>query len=93
MAMVISVAAWVCWCLKQPKRITLFTKPGCGHCTAAKAALAEQAMRYEEIELGQGAVSFSSLAAVSGHGTTPQVYIDGERIGGNTELQEWLNTH
>lgn len=76
-----------------PKRVTLFTKPGCGHCTAAKEALTERGMKYEEIELGQGGVSFSSLAAVSGHGTTPQVYINGERIGGNTELQEWLKAN
>lgn len=76
-----------------PKRVTLFTKPGCGHCAASKTALNERGMKYEEIELGQGGVSFSSLAAVSGQGTTPQVYIDGERIGGNTELQAWLESH
>ena len=30
------------------------------------------------------------LAAVTGAGTTPQVYIEGQRIGGADELTDWL---
>jgi len=73
-----------------PARVTLFTKPGCPHCARAKKALGEKGFRYEEIELGSHGVSYSSLAAVSGQGTTPQVYVDGERIGGADELEAWL---
>jgi glutaredoxin len=46
--------------------------------------------RFEEIELGSHGVSFSSLQAVTGHGTTPQVYIDGQLVGGADELSTWL---
>ena len=73
-----------------PARVTLFTKPGCPHCARAKKVLGEKGFRYEEIELGSHGVSYSSLAAVSGQGTTPQVYVDGERIGGADELEAWL---
>lgn len=75
----------------QPKRVTVFTKPGCPHCARAKKALSEYGYKYEEIELGKNGVSYSSLQAVTGAGTTPQVFIDGERIGGADDLEAYLN--
>jgi glutaredoxin-like protein len=78
---------------QQPKRISMITKPGCGHCTRAKKALDSRSMRYEVIELGNHGVSFSSLNAISGRGTTPQVFIDGAHIGGADELEAWLSNH
>jgi glutaredoxin-like protein len=75
---------------KQPKRVSLFTKPGCPHCHRAKNLLTEKGLAYEEVALGSGGLSYSSLQAVTGHGTTPQVYVDGERIGGADELALYL---
>ena len=75
-----------------PSRITVFSKPGCPHCARAKAALGEHGLNFEEIVLGQGGVSYSSLAAVTGRGTTPQVYVDGELIGSADELEQWLSS-
>ncbi len=74
----------------KPKRVTLFTKPGCPHCARAKKALADNGYTFEVIELGSRGLTYSSLAAVTGQGTTPQVYIDGERIGGADDLEAWL---
>ncbi len=71
---------------KLPSEITMFTKPGCGFCTKAKALLREKGLSYEEIPLGNG-VSIKSLRNVTGNATTPQVYIDGKHIGGFEELQ------
>jgi glutaredoxin-like protein len=73
-----------------PHRISLISKPGCPHCGRAKKALQQKGLRFEEIELGQHGVSYSSLAAISGQGTTPQVFVDGVRIGGADDLEEWL---
>lgn len=78
---------------KLPARVTLFTKPGCPHCTRAKAALKNKGYAYEEIELGQNGLSYSSLTAVTGRGTTPQVYIDGEHVGSADDLESWLASH
>jgi glutaredoxin-like protein len=72
------------------KRITLFTKPGCPHCARAKAMLKDRSLAYEEIVLGERGLSYSSLAAVTGQGTTPQVFVEGERIGSADELEIWL---
>ncbi len=74
----------------QPPRITLFSKAGCSHCSRAKQALLSKGLGYEEIKLGVGGVSYSSLVAVSGAGTTPQVFVNGENIGGADELEHWL---
>jgi glutaredoxin-like protein len=73
-----------------PKRVTVLSKPGCPHCTRAKSLLTAQGLKYEEIELGTKGISFSTLQAVSGRGTTPQVFIDGTLIGGADELEKWL---
>lgn len=73
-----------------PEDITLFTKPGCGHCVRAKALLKDKGLAFEEIELGSNGLSLSSLRAVSGVATTPQVYIGGKHIGGADELAAHL---
>ncbi|MGB0733658.1 MAG: glutathione peroxidase [Pontibacterium sp.] len=75
---------------QPPKRITMISKPGCGHCTRAKTALNKARLKFEEISLGSNGVSFSTLAAVSGKGTTPQIFVDGELIGGADELEVYL---
>ncbi|MEJ2417017.1 MAG: glutathione peroxidase [Exilibacterium sp.] len=76
-----------------PKRITLFSKPGCPHCSRAKQELAQAGLKYEEISLGTHGVSYSSLTAVTGRGSTPQVYIDGQLVGGADELGQWIRAN
>jgi glutaredoxin-like protein len=73
-----------------PRRITLFSKPGCPHCARARHELEKAGLAYEEVELGQRGLSYSTLAAVSGQGTTPQVFVEGQHIGGAEALSDWL---
>ena len=73
--------------LKAPEPVTIFTKAGCPHCARAKRLLEERGLKYEEIPLGDG-VTTSTLRAVSGKGTTPQVFIGGRLIGGADELEK-----
>lgn len=72
-----------------PAAVSLFTKPGCGFCARAKQALTEKGMAYEEILLGRDA-NMTSLRAVTGRETVPQVFVDGQHIGGSEELDAWL---
>jgi len=51
--------------------------------------LEEKGLQYEEIILGRDATS-RSLRAMSGNTTTPQVFIDGQLIGGSEELAAYL---
>jgi glutaredoxin-like protein len=72
-----------------PEPITIFTKPGCPFCAKAKAMLDEAGFTYEEIPLSHGITS-STLQAVAGAGTAPQVFAGGKKIGGSEDLQAWL---
>lgn len=76
----------------QPKRVTVFSKPGCPHCQRAKELLSANDLAYEEIELGSHGLSFSSLMAVTGAGTTPQIFVDGDLIGTADDLESYLNS-
>ena len=69
-----------------PEPALIFAKPGCPHCARAKALLESRGYRYSEIILGKHITS-STLRAVSGSGTWPQVFIGGKLIGGADELE------
>ena len=71
----------------KPKPVSLFTKPNCPYCTKAKALLESKGYVYEEIILGRDA-SLTSLKAMSGRETVPQVFIGGEHIGGSDDLEK-----
>jgi len=72
-----------------PEPVTLFSRPGCPHCTRAKRTLSDRNLPFEEIVLGRD-VTTSSLLAVSGRTTTPQVFMGGRHIGGADDLEKYL---
>jgi glutathione-dependent peroxiredoxin len=74
---------------KKPKVVSLFTKVGCPFCARAKSMLKDKGLDYEEIVLGRDA-TLRSLRAVTGSTTVPQVFIDGQLIGGSEALATYL---
>jgi glutathione-dependent peroxiredoxin len=74
---------------KAPEPVVLFSKPGCPHCARARALLEDRGIAYEQVELGKG-ITFSTIRAVSGRGTAPQVFIGGRHIGGADDLATYL---
>lgn len=69
--------------------VTIFTKIGCPHCANAKKTLTEKGLTFEEIVLG-GDVTMTSVRAITGRETVPQVFIGGQHIGGNDDLQKYF---
>ncbi len=67
----------------------LYTKPGCPFCTRAKQNLESAKIEYEEIIL-QTSEEFDAIKQKTGQMTVPQVFIDDEFIGGNDDLEVWL---
>ena len=51
--------------------------------------LEKNGLVYEEVTLGKGITS-STLRAVSGAGTAPQVFIGGKLIGGADDLEKYF---
>ena len=74
---------------RAPESVTLFAKHGCPYCARARELLESHSMVYEEVFLGDGITS-STLRAVSGKGTAPQVFIGGRLIGGSDELEKYF---
>ncbi|GAB6035317.1 glutathione peroxidase [Galenea microaerophila] len=75
---------------KPPKSATLFTKAGCPFCAKAKKMLEEAGINYEEIEISNHEITSRTLRAVTGKDTVPQIFIEGEYIGGSEELEKVL---
>lgn len=67
-------------------RIQLYTTEWCGYCVRAKALLDGRGIEYEEIVLDEDPTFRQSLHELTGGWTVPQIVIDGEPIGGFTEL-------
>lgn len=76
----------------KPKAITMFTKVGCPYCAKAKSMLKDRGFDFEEIVLGDN-ISTRSIKATSGATSTPQVFIDGNLIGGSDALEEYLKSN
>jgi len=72
---------------KAPEPVAILSRPGCPHCARAKSLLDERGIVYEDISLGKD-VTFSTVRAISGRGTVPQVFIGGQHIGGADELEK-----
>jgi glutaredoxin-like protein len=74
---------------KAPEPAVVFAREGCPHCARAKAVLDANGVVYEQVTLGKG-VTFSTVRAVSGKGTFPQVFIGGKLIGGADDVEAYF---
>jgi glutaredoxin-like protein len=74
-----------------PKEVTIFTKPGCPHCKRAKKLLNDHKQGYEEVVIGHGA-SMRTVKALTNRQTVPQIYIDGQHIGGADDLEKYYSS-
>ena len=73
----------------KPLDVTVFTREGCPYCVRAKGLLHDAGIRFEELVLNRD-YSEATLRAVSGKATVPQVFINGEYIGGAEDLEQYL---
>ena len=75
---------------EKPKDVTIFTREGCEFCVRAKGMLNDAGMDFEELVLNRDYTE-ATIRAVSGKSTVPQVFINGEFIGGSEELEKHLH--
>ena len=74
----------------KPMDVTVFTRQGCPFCVRAKGMLKDAGIDFEELVLNQD-YSEMTLRAVSGVSAVPQVFINGELIGGSAQLEAWMD--
>src|SRR5690606_8408753 len=76
--------------LRQPRctvaRVEIYTSAMCGYCVAAKNLLKQKGFDYEEIRVDLDPAQREAMVARARRSTVPQIFIDGEHIGGFDDL-------
>lgn len=73
---------------RKPDQVAVLTRDGCTYCAQAKALLKDRGIDFVEIPLSHS-VRNKAVGAIAGAQTVPQVFINGQRIGGLDELKRW----
>ncbi|MBF6603887.1 MAG: glutaredoxin 3 [Sphingorhabdus sp.] len=68
-------------------KVEIYTKFTCGYCFRAKALLEKKNVDYEETDISLGGPERQEMIQRAGGRTTvPQIFINGEHIGGSDDL-------
>ena len=70
--------------------IKVYTKRRCSFCTAAKHWLSQRDYTYTEVSLDNQTIKESFVNDYPGLRTVPQIFVDGQNIGGFSELKSSL---
>ena len=68
----------------------LWSKYDFPYCDQAKALLKSKGIQFEEKKIGDGYTKEELLEAVPTARSVPQIFLDGELVGGFTELRKKL---
>ena len=68
----------------------VWSKDQCPYCDQAKALLKSRNIEFEERNVSQDWTREQLLEAVPNARTVPQIFLDGELVGGFTELRKKL---
>jgi len=68
----------------------VWSKDNCPYCDQAKALLKQKGIEIQERKIGHGYTREDLLEAVPDARTVPQIFLDGNLIGGFTELKTHL---
>jgi glutaredoxin 3 len=67
-------------------KIEIYTTPWCGYCARAKALLEKKGAAFEETDVMEDAVKRTEMRERSRRSTVPQIFINGQHVGGSDEL-------
>lgn len=67
-------------------RIEIYTTPFCGYCARAKGLLDRKGAPYEEMDVMMDEKKRAEMRERSRRSTVPQIFINGQHIGGSDEL-------
>ena len=74
------------------KNVEIYTGPLCVFCDRAKALLNKKRVSFKEINLASDPNKMDEMIKkTNGMRTIPQIFIDGQHIGGNDKLQALEN--
>lgn len=67
-------------------KVVVYTTGYCPYCVRAKSLLKHKGVAFEEIDVGNDDALREKMIEDSGRRTVPQIFINGEPIGGFDEL-------
>ena len=67
-------------------KIEMYTTPFCGYCARAKSLLEKKGAAYEEVDVMMDEKKRSEMRERAKRSTVPQIFINGQYIGGSDEL-------
>jgi glutaredoxin 3 len=71
----------------MPASIEIYTRPGCGYCSAAKSLLTRKNAAFNELDVATDATLRQQMWDRAGAGSTfPQIFIGETHVGGCDEL-------
>ena len=71
----------------MPAAIEIYTRPGCGYCSAAKSLLTRKKAAFTEYDFGEDSSVRQKMYDRAGAGSTfPQIFIGETHVGGCDEL-------
>jgi glutaredoxin-like protein len=73
----------------KPLDVTVFSRDGCPFCAKAKEDLRNAGIAFEELILNRDYTELT-LRAVARAATVPQVFVNGEHVGGSDAVEAWL---
>ena len=74
------------------KNVEIYTGPLCVFCDRAKDLLNKKGVSFKEINLASNPNKMDEMIKkTNGMKTVPQIFIDGQHIGGNDKLQALEN--
>lgn len=69
----------------------IWSRDYCIYCEHAKMLLNEKGVQYEERKIGSTWTKEQLLESVPSAKSVPQIFIDGQHIGGYKELREYFD--
>ena len=67
-------------------KIDIYTTPWCGYCARAKGLLEKKGAAYNEMDVMEDETRRAEMRERSRSSTVPQIFINGQHIGGSDEL-------
>jgi glutaredoxin len=70
--------------------VKIYGKPSCGYCVMAESLCKQLSVPYQYLSMGKDYTTEEFFETFPGARTFPQIQIEGENIGGYTELEKRL---
>ena len=73
--------------VRMAAHVKIYTTDWCGYCSAALRMLRAKGVQFEQVDVDGDAKMRRWLVDATGRTTVPQIFIDGEPIGGFTDMR------